>query len=150
MKAYFVCAALLAAPVLIGGCSSDDPAEPAKRRMMSDVADLVIIHEFEDGDLPVYEYEGVEIWGDIPLGDYSDACQLADPLLADNETLFEVFNFRAFPESYLCGRPPAEFELRTCVHWQGVNCAEGNWYRFIREKGGIVPGDSGWWHVITK
>ena len=132
---------------LVAGCSSDSPTTPPATRV-SEMGSLISVYSFDDGDLALYEYEGVKFWGDILLSQYRTAKVVVSQQSGEGEVLIEVRNYRVSPPSLVPDNRDDWFELRTCTVGAGPACLQGYAYGFSSEEGSVVLEDSEGWEAI--
>lgn len=127
----FAVATLVLAALACSGCSDDDPTESPEPHI-SDSGTLVTIHEYADGAIWEYVFQGVTFFGDMRVSDYEYALSVAEPRYLDGEVLLSVSNSRVFPPSQAgsASSPVDGFALRTCTADSAVFCDEGRIFVF--------------------
>ena len=113
------------------GCSKDHPAQVAEPRI-SDLGELVEVHEFADGSIEEYTYEGVTFVGDILVSEYEYALTIVEPRYSGSEVLLSVINGRVLPPSrlfYYFAHADG-YVFKTCTADSVENCDRGMLYSF--------------------
>jgi len=149
----FVCRAAIVSLALVAlacsGCSDDDPTEPHAPRI-SDSGTLVEVHQYADGTIKEYDFQGISFFGDILVSDYEYALSIIEPMYAEGEVLLSVSNCRVFPPSQTNeGYAPADgYALKTCTADSAVFCGEGLLYVFKPTLDGFGLAPILWWQII--
>jgi len=130
-RAKLACIILLLICTFAWGCSSSDGPTQVQQTRISDVGKFVTVHEYDDGMVLEYEYQGIPFWGDMLLAEYEQALAVAEPRFAENEVLLRVTNTRVVPPSQHWGTQPDEgFILKTCTAESVSACDRGSLYMF--------------------
>jgi hypothetical protein len=131
------------------GCSSNDPVE-VRELYISDVGSLVEVHEYEDGTVAEYIYQGVTFLGDIAVSEYEHALGVVEPLYSEFEVLLKVTNGRVFPgsQTHWIDAPADGYTLTTCTADAAVYCDEGKTYIFSRTSDGYGLLPIIYWQII--
>ncbi len=123
---------LILAGLACSGCSDDDPAEAPEPRI-SDAGTLVAVHEYSDGTIREYAFQGITFFGDIRVSDFEYALSVVEPRYLEGEVLLSVSNSRVFPASLTNAvtAPADGFALETCTADSVVFCDEGRHFVFM-------------------
>jgi hypothetical protein len=148
-----VCRTVISSLALAGlawsGCSSDGPTKPHAPRI-SDSGTLVEVHEYADGKIKEYDFQGTTFFGDMLVSEYEYALSIIEPRYSEGEVLLSVSNCRVFPPSQTNeGYAPADgFALRTCTADTVEFCNDGLLYVFKPTLDGFGLAPIMWWHIF--
>lgn len=119
------------AALACSGCADDDPTESPEPHI-SDVGTLVAVHEYADGSIMEYVFQGVTFFGNMRVSEYEVALDIVEPRYLEGEVLLSVHNSRVFPPSLAgsASSPVDGFALRTCTADSLAFCDEGRIFVF--------------------
>lgn len=145
-----VITSLVLAGLACSGCSTDDPTGPRAPRI-SGSGTLVEVHEYSDGTIREYDYQGVTFYGDILVSEYEYALSIIEPRYHEGEVLLSVSNCRVFPPSRTNeGSSPANgYTLTTCTADSSAFCDEGRHFVFKPTSDGFGLAPIMQWFIVN-
>ncbi len=123
--------AVLFVGLVCSGRSEDDPTKSPEPHI-SDSGTLVAVHEYADGSIREYDFQGIAFFGDMRVSEFEYALSVVEPRYLEGEVLLSVSNSRVFPQSQSgsTSSPADGFALKTCTADPSAFCDEGRIFVF--------------------